>query len=317
MIQREGYELIVGSSLDPQFGSVMLFGSGRQLVEVYQDCAITLPPLNTTLARRMMEQTHIYQALQGVRGRKAVDIPALEHLLVRFSQLVVEQRWIKEIEINPLLASENALIALDARIVLYAPNVTEAELPKPAIRPYPSQFIWHYKLHHQREVTIRPIRPEDEPLLIQFNKTLSEESVYFRYFHCIGLKQRIAHERLTRLCFIDYDREMALVAESKTPEGESEILAIARLSKLHAKNEAEFGIMVGDRYQGQGLGTLLLTCLLNVGRHEYLERIRADILLENRAMQRVCEKVGFQLQRSAEDGLIKATISLEMTLIES
>ncbi|MCY6493727.1 bifunctional acetate--CoA ligase family protein/GNAT family N-acetyltransferase [Leptolyngbya sp. GGD] len=310
MIQREGYELIIGSSLDPQFGSVMLFGSGGQLVEVYRDRAIALPPLNTTLARRMMEQTHIYRALQGVRGRKAVDLAALEQLLVRFSQLVVEQRWIKEIEINPLLASADKLLALDARIVLHDPDVTEAELPKLAVRPYPSQFTWKYKLSDQKEVTIRPIRPEDEPLLIQFHQTLSEESVYFRYFHMIGLKQRIAHERLTRLCFIDYDRELALVAERKDAQtGASEILAIARLSKLHATNDAEFGMMVNDRYQRQGLGTMLLNCLLKVGRHEHLERIRAEILCENRAMQRVCEKLGFQLRRDAEEGVMKAEIS--------
>lgn len=307
MIQREGYELIVGSSLDAQFGSVMLFGSGGQLVEVYQDRAIALPPLNTTLARRMMEQTRIYQALQGVRGRKAIDIAALEKLLVRFSQLVVEQRCIKEIEINPLLASANHLIALDARIVLHSPGVTE--LPALAIRPYPSQFTWHYTLSNGKEVTIRPIRPEDEPLMIQFHKTLSEESVYFRYFHLIALKHRIAHDRLTRLCFIDYDRELALVAEHKDPETEqSEIMAIARLSKLHAANEAEFALLVNDRHQHQGLGTLLLECLLTVGRHEQLERIRAEILFENRAMQRVCEKLGFQLHRSPD--VVEAEISL-------
>ncbi|MGG6268259.1 bifunctional acetate--CoA ligase family protein/GNAT family N-acetyltransferase [Leptolyngbya sp. AN03gr2] len=311
MIQREGYELIVGSSLDPQFGAVMLFGSGGQLVEVYQDRAIALPPLNTTLARRMIEQTRIYQALQGVRGRKAIDLAALEQLLVRFSQLVVEQRWIKEIEINPLLASSSTLTALDARIVLHDPNVTESELPSPAVRPYPNQFTWEETLPNQRTVTIRPIRPEDEPSLIQFHKTLSEESVYFRYFHLIGLKQRIAHERLTRLCFIDYDRELALVAEAKYPQtGTSEILAIARLNKLHAINEAEFGLMVSDRHQHQGLGTLLLQCLLKVGQHEGIDRIRAEILCENRAMQQICKKLGFQLRRNSEDGVMQAEISL-------
>lgn len=312
MVQRDGYELIVGSSLDPQFGPVMLFGSGGQLVEVYQDRAIALPPLNTTLARRMMEQTHVYQALQGVRGRKAIDLAALEQLLVRFSQLVVEQKWIKEIEMNPLLASTNTLMALDARVVLHDPDRTEAELPISAIRPYPTQFTWHNRLPNETEVTIRPIRPEDEPLLIQFHQTLSDESVYFRYFHLIGLKHRIAHERLTRLCFIDYDRELALVAERKDAQtGQAEILAVARLSKLHATNDAEFGMLVSDRYHRQGLGTTLLRCLLNVGRSEQLDRISAEILCENRAMQRVCEKLGFQLHHSSEDGVVKAEISLQ------
>ena len=137
----EGYELIIGSSLDSQFGPVMLFGTGGQLVEVFKDRALALPPLNSTLARRMMEQTKIFTALKGVRGRKPVDIAALEELLVRFSQLVVEQPWIKEIDINPLLASSERLLALDARVVVHGPEVTEDELPEPAIHPYPVQLV--------------------------------------------------------------------------------------------------------------------------------------------------------------------------------
>ena len=141
MVKLDGYELIVGSSLDPQFGPVLLFGTGGQLVEVFKDRALALPPLNTTLARRMMEQTKIFKALKGVRGRKPVDLPALEDLLVRFSQLVVEQRWIKEIDINPLLASPERLLALDARVVLHGPEVTEEHLPEAAIRPYPIHLV--------------------------------------------------------------------------------------------------------------------------------------------------------------------------------
>jgi acetyltransferase len=313
MIQRDGYELIIGSTLDPQFGPVMLFGSGGQLVEVYQDQAIALPPLNTTLARRMMEQTRIYRALQGVRGRKAIDRVALEQLLVQFSQLVVEQRWIKDIEINPLLASPNtpSLLALDARIILQDPHITTADLPALAVRPYPSQFTWHDSLSNNTEITIRPIRPEDEPMLIRFNETLSAESVYLRYFHLIGLKHRISHERLTRLCFIDYDRELALVAEWKDPEtGISKILAVARLSKIYGTREAEFGMIVSDQYQGQGLGTKLLQCLIKVAQHEQLEQISAEILTENRAMQRVCQNLGFQIQRISDLEIIRATIAL-------
>ncbi len=137
---KDGYELIVGSSIDPQFGPVLLFGTGGQFVEVFKDSALALPPLNSTLARRMMEQTRIFRALQGVRGRKAVDVPALEQLLVRFSQLVVEQPLIKEIDINPLLATPERLIALDARVVLHGKDVDESKLPHPAIRPYPRQY---------------------------------------------------------------------------------------------------------------------------------------------------------------------------------
>ena len=127
MAKLDGYELIIGSSLDPQFGPVLLFGTGGQLVEVFKDRALALPPLNSTLARRMMEQTNIFNALKGVRGRKPVDLAALEELLVRFSQLVVEQPWIKEIDINPLLASPERLLALDARVVLHGPEMTRGQ----------------------------------------------------------------------------------------------------------------------------------------------------------------------------------------------
>lgn len=304
-----GYELIIGSSIDAQFGPVLLFGSGGQLVEVFKDRAIALPPLNTTLARRMIEQTLIYKALKGVRGRQPVDLAKLEQLLVRFSQLVVEQRWIKEIDINPLLASANQLIALDARIVLHEATVSEDKLPKPAIRPYPSQYITPGMLKDGIPVTIRPIRPEDEPLIVQFHKTLSEQSVYFRYFNLLKLSRRIAHERLTRICFIDYDREMALVADYKNPEtGTHEILAVGRLSKLHGINEAEFAMLVSDLFQCRGLGTELLQRLVQVGRDEQLSRITADILAENTPMQRVCEKVGFRLHRMND--LVKAELEI-------
>ncbi|MCC5632827.1 bifunctional acetate--CoA ligase family protein/GNAT family N-acetyltransferase [Nostoc sphaeroides CHAB 2801] len=311
---RNSYELILGSSIDAQFGPVLLFGAGGQLVEVFQDRALGLPPLNTTLARRMMEQTRIYKALQGVRGRKAVNLEALERLLVHFGQLVVEQRLIKEIDINPLLVkaeeiTQNSLVALDARIVLHDLDITEVQLPKLAIRPYPTQYVSSWIMQNGMEVTIRPIRPEDEPLMIKLHKTLSEESVYFRYFHLIKLSQRIAHERLTRLCFIDYDREMALVADYQNPETqEHELLAIGRLSKLHGTNEAEFAILVSDRYQCQGLGTELLKRLLQVGRDEHLTLISAEILAENSAMQRVCEKLGFRIHPTAEGSVVRAEI---------
>ncbi|MBD2209078.1 bifunctional acetate--CoA ligase family protein/GNAT family N-acetyltransferase [Nostoc linckia FACHB-104] len=311
MVKTHGYELIIGSSLDPQFGPVLLFGTGGQLVEVFQDRAIALPPLNSTLARRMMEQTQIYKALTGVRGRKSVDMEALEQLMVAFSQLVVEQRWIKEIDINPLLASEEQLIALDGRIILHDVDITEEQLPKLAIRPYPTQYIGRWTMRNQTPVTIRPIRPEDEPLMVQFHHTLSEESVYFRYFHLIKLSQRVAHDRLTRICFIDYDREIALVVEAQNSTKEAkEILAVGRLSKVHGTNTAEFAIVVSDRVQCQGVGTELLGRLIEIGRDEQLSKITADILSENHGMQKVCEKLGFRIQRTADPTVVKAEFDL-------
>jgi acetyltransferase len=317
MVKTAGYELIIGSSLDSQFGPVLLFGAGGQLVEIFEDSAIALPPLNTTLARRMMEQTKIYKALKGVRGGKSIDIPALEQLMVRFSQLVVEQPEIKEIDINPLLAipptpdHPGGLIALDARIVLHSPDIEKHQLPKLAIRPYPSQYISDWTLANGTKVTIRPIRPEDEPLIVQFHKTLSEESVYFRYFHLIKLSQRITHERLTRICFIDYDREMALVAEYQNPETEArEILAVGRLSKLHDSDAAEFAILVSDKFQYQGLGTELLQRLITVGKNDKICCIYADILANNSGMRRVCEKLGFQIALTTDKTVLRAEIQL-------
>jgi acetyltransferase len=296
MIQLEGYELIIGSSPDPQFGPVLLFGAGGQVVEIFKDRALGLPPLNATLARRMMEPTHIFQALKGVRGRQPVNLSALEELLVRFSQLVVEQPWIAEIDINPLLASPERLLALDARVVVYGQAMTQDKLPSPAIRPYPAQYVAPWTLKSGSRVIIRPIRPEDEPFMVKFHESLSEESVYYRYFTQLKLDQRIAHERLTRICFNDYDREIALVAEHKEAQsGKLEILGVGRLSKLRGLNEAEFALVISDRWQRQGLGTELLKRLVQIGRDEKLERISATILKENQGMQHLAQGVGFKL----------------------
>jgi len=311
MVARDGYELILGSSIDSQFGPVILFGAGGQLVEVFKDTVPGLPPLNATLARRLMEQTKVFTALKGVRGRKAVDLDALEQLLVRFSQLVAEQRWIAEIDVNPLLVSSERMIALDARIVLHPPDAREETLPRLAIRPYPAGYITPWKLRDKTSVTIRPIRPEDEPLMVKFHQTLSERSVYLRYFMPLKLDQRIAHERLSRICFIDYDREMVLVVERRDPKTqEVEILGVGRLSKLHGANEAEFALTVSDQWQGHGLGTQLLKLLVQVGREEKLERIVAVILPGNREMQHVCRKVGFAVRPVAGGGECRAEIVL-------
>jgi acetyltransferase len=312
MIQlKDAYELILGASLDPQFGPVLLFGTGGQLVEVFKDRALALPPLNSTLARRMMEQTKIYKALKGVRGRKPVDMGALESLLVRFSALVAEQRWIKEIDINPLLASPDGLVALDARVVVHGPEVKESDIPTTAIRPYPTQYISSWTLKDGTPVAIRPIRPEDEPAMVKFHETLSERSVYLRYFHLMNLEQRTTHERLTRICFIDYDREMALVAVGRNREtGESEILGVGRMMKLVGSNEGEVAVLVSDKWQGRGLGRELLSRLVVIGGDEKLTKLSADILPDNQDVMRICERLGFALKRSEEDDVVRAEYKL-------
>jgi acetyltransferase len=308
----DGYEIILGSSLDPQFGPVLLFGTGGQLVEVFKDRSLALPPLTATLARRMMEQTKIYTALKGVRGRKPVDLALLERIMVRFSRLVAEQLWIKEIDINPLLASSDKLVALDARVVVHGPDVTADKLPKLAIRPYPVQYVLPWKTKDGTELTLRPIRPEDEPLLVKFHQTLSERSVRLRYFHPLKLSQRVAHERLIRVCFADYDREMPLVAEHRDEKtGEAEVIAVGRLSKIPGQDEAEFAVLVSDLWQNKGLGSKLLSTLLHVAKDEKVARVTAEILPENLEMQRVCEKLGFKLVRSTEENDVHAEIVLK------
>ncbi len=311
MVQLEGYEVILGSSIDPQFGPVLLFGAGGVLVEVFKDRALGLPPLNTTLARRLMERTRIFGAFAGVRGRAPIALDALDKLLVQFSRLVVEQPFIKEIDINPLLVSEKGLLALDARIILHDPNLPPEDLPRLAIRPYPRNYILPLLLKDGTSVTLRPILPEDEPLIVKFHETLSERSVYFRYFHMLGLSQRIAHERLTRICFIDYDREMVLVGEYHHPEtGQREILAVGRLNKLEGTSEAEFAVLVSDNWQGRGLGSKIVSHLLQIGRDEHLARIVGDVHPENRGMQAICRKLAFTVKYSIEDEVVKVSIDL-------
>ena len=310
MAKIEGYELILGSSIDPQFGPVLLFGSGGQLVEVFKDRALGLPPLTTTRARRMMERTRIYTALQGVRGRDPVDLAGLERLLVRFAQLVTEQRWIKELDINPLVASPEHLIALDARVVLYDKDTKEEQLPKLAIRPYPIQYVSAWEAKDRTKVTIRPILPEDKALLVKFHQVLSEQSVLMRYLKPMMLQERVMHERLSRLSHVDYDREIALVAETTDEKGERLLMGIIRLSRIHATNEARLSILVGDPYQGIGLGGELVRRAVEVAKSERMSRLSAVLTADNQRMIRIFEQLGFQVQPMENEKLMAAIIEL-------
>jgi acetyltransferase len=311
MVSTEGYELILGSSTDAQFGPVLLFGTGGQLVEVFQDRALALPPLNTTLALRLMEQTRIFTALKGVRGRKAIDIEALERLLVRFSQLVLEQNWIREIDINPLLASPEAVVALDARVVLHSPQTDPSEVPKPAIRPYPWKYSGQIVLKDGTILEIRPIRPEDEPEFVRFHETLSDQSVYLRYFSLMSLESRVRHERLTRMCFIDYDRQMALVAERQSSSGLSEgIVGVGRLIKYHGKNEAEIAVLVSDEFQKRGIGSVLVQRLVEFARDEKLDLLTASFLAENQPIEKLFRSQSFIISDGTAPDVRQAELQL-------
>jgi acetyltransferase len=310
MAKVEGYELILGSSIDPQFGPVLLFGLGGQLVEVFKDRALGLPPLTTTRARRMMERTKIYTALKGVRGRDPVDLAALEGLLVRFSQLITEQHWIKELDINPLVASPEKLIALDARVVLYDRDTTEEQLPRIAIRPYPIQYVGTWTAKDRTKVTIRPILPEDEALLVRFHSILSDRTVFMRYLQPIMLQDRVMHERLARICHVDYDREIALVAETTDENQERQIMGIVRLSKIHGTNEARLSTLVGDPYQGIGLGGELIRRAVDVARSEHIDRMSAILTADNQVMLHIFNSLGFSVVPLEHDNLVAARIEL-------
>ena len=287
----DAYELILGSSIDAQFGPVLHFGAGGKFVEVFRDRALGLPPLTTTLARRMMERTRIYKAL--------VDHAVLEQTLVRFSQLVAEQPRIKEIDINPLLT-------LNARVVLHDWEIADGNLPRTAIRPYPSAYVKSFTARNGAVVTIRPIRPDDEPAVVHFHETLSDRSVYMRYFQHLRLSQRVAHERLTRICFIDYDREMILVAET----ADREIVAAGRLTRVHGTNDAEFAVLVSDPWQHRGLGKELIHSVVEIARKEKVRRIWGHILGDNRPMQELARQSDLELRYSMEEGVVEASLLL-------
>jgi acetyltransferase len=310
MVRLEGYELIIGSSIDSQFGPVMLFGMGGQLVEVFKDHTLGLPPLNTTLAHRMIERTKIYRALKGVRGRLPVDLAALEQLLVHFSQLVAEQRWIKELDINPLIASPDGLLALDARVLIHE-GEDESGLPRLAIRPYPAQYAIPWTMKDGTQVMIRPIRADDETLMHGFHASLSERTVTMRYLSPLVLSKRVNHERLARMTHNDYDREIALVVEGEE-NGKKAILGVARLSKLHGTDEeARFTMLISDAYQGRGLGKELLERSLRISRDEKIKRVLALMTPENEAMKKLCRAAGFtSFEIDPQNGILKAQIEL-------
>jgi acetyltransferase len=310
MVNTSDYELILGSSTDPQFGPVLVFGLGGQLVEVLRDNAHALPPLTTTLARRLMENTRILQALKGVRGRKPVDLEKLEELLVRFSELVIENPRIADIEINPLLASAEGIVALDARVILHAASVGDADLPRPAIRPYPSQYISSWQTQDGTNFTLRPIRPDDEPLMVDFHHQLSDTSVYMRFFLPLKLDFRVSHERLFTKCFIDYDREIGLVAEYPDDEGNRCIAGIARLIRKHSDNSAEVAFLVADKFQNRGLGTHMLERIIEIARKEGIATLEGATLSDNFNMKDMFIKAGFRFA-PPEDGVATAELHLD------
>ncbi|MBI2805832.1 MAG: bifunctional acetate--CoA ligase family protein/GNAT family N-acetyltransferase [Planctomycetes bacterium] len=301
MIRMKGYELIIGSSVDAQFGPTILFGAGGILVEVFQDRALGLPPLNRTLARRLIERTQIARALQGIRGQRPVPLDQLETLLVRFSYLLCDFLDIREIDINPLLASPEGLLGLDARVVLGAAPT------KLAIEPYPNQHTASWRLPNGTDIVMRAIRPEDEPLIEDHHQALSEQSIRMRFFSMV---KALSRDRLIRLCHLDYAREMALVAVRKTAEGKPEIIGVSRYYMNPQTRAAEFAVIVRDAYQGEGLGQHLMECLITVARERGVRQLNGAVLRENGRMLALAKDLGFREGTAVDRDAVKVVLDL-------
>jgi len=306
MVKSIDYELIVGSKKDRDFGSIILFGMGGIGVELWKDVSIGLPPLNQVLAHRTIEETRIYQALsKGLRNKPPIDVRALEEVMVRFSNIVVDFPEIAEMDINPLVVSEGKLVVVDARIIL-DPNVpAHAEAYSHlVIMPYPSKYVIPWRLKDGTEVTLRPIRPEDEPMELELIRGLSSETSRFRFFQII---KDLPHDALVRFCNIDYDREMAFIAETRDGDRRIEI-GVSRLILESNKKRGEFAVVVADKYQGKGLGIKLVDMLIEVARDKNVEAIYGIVMTENTNMINLCEKLDFTTKRE-QDGV---TVELKL-----
>jgi acetyltransferase len=308
MIKKHGYEVIIGAKTDPLFGPVILFGMGGVGVELFKDFSLGLPPLNQTLVRRIMEETKVYQLLKGYRNVLPANLKLLEEIMVRFSQMIVDFPQLKEVDINPLFINENEAFAFDARIVVDKQKVFEKTEPHAhlVIAPYPKKYETVWKVRDGREVLLRPIRPEDEPMWLEMFQNFSEESIRYRFFQII---KDTPHETRVRYCNIDYDREIAIVAEM-TENGRRRILGVVRVSIEPDGKTGEIAFIVADPWQGLGLGTKLVDYAIEVCKDMNVEGLYAIMLPDNYRAINLMKKMGFAITYS-EDGTAKGTLDLK------
>jgi acetyltransferase len=307
MVERKGYEVIIGGKTDPVFGPTILFGMGGVGVELFKDFSIGLPPLNTTLIRRMMEDTKIYQLLKGYRKEPAVNLKVLEETLLLFSQLLVDFPQIKEIDINPLLINEKDACILDARIAIDKEIVCRKTEPHEhlVISPYPKKYELLWMLENGQQVLLRPIKPEDEPMWEEMFQNFSEDSIRYRFF---GMLRDTPHEMRVRYCNIDYDREVAIVAETTT-EGRRKLLGVTRLSIEPDGKSGELAFIVGDKYQNYGLGTKMVDYTLDIAKEMGVENVMSIMLQDNYRALSLTKKMGFSLEY-LNDGTVKGILDL-------
>ncbi len=303
MLAEKKYELLLGAKKDPQFGPVLLFGMGGTNVELFRDISIGFPPLNRVLAKRLMESTVIYK--RAAASGQPLNTRLLEEVLVKFSRLVVDFPEIKEIDVNPLILNKESAVAVDARIVIEG----ERESDKPsqenlAIAPYPREYIADCTLKNGASVLLRPIMPEDEGRFNEFLKSLSEETMRFRFFE---LFKEMSHETLTKYCNLDYDREVSLIAET---QGQNrQIVGAVRLTVEPDGKKGEFAIMISDQLQGFGLGARLMDSLVAIGKDKKLEQIHGYVLANNYKMLTLCYKKGFK-SAMFDEYTVDVTLSL-------
>jgi acetyltransferase len=298
------FELIVGSKKDPVFGSVIMVGMGGTAAEVFRDRALALPPLNESLARRALESLKSWPLLQGYRGRPGGNIDRLLEILIRFSYLVADYPEIKELDVNPLLVTPEDVVALDARIIVDREMVVHGVRPYAhlAIRPYPEEFVTERTLKDGTEVLLRPIKPEDEPLWHELLAGCSTQTLWFRFSY---LFKQSTHEMATRYCFIDYDRELGIVAEVEE-NGQRKLAGATRLVADMDHDSAEYAVLVVDRWHGRGLGGLLTDYCLEVAKRWGVKHVVAETSKDNSRMLAVFRNRGFELDYEKEEDVVLA-----------
>jgi acetyltransferase len=308
MVEKKGHEVIIGGKTDPVFGPVILFGMGGVGVELFKDYSIALPPLNTTLIRRMMEETKVYRLLKGYRGSAPVDLKRLDETILLFSQLLVDFPQIKEIDINPMLISEKEASILDARIVIDKDKVCKKFVPHEhmVISPYPKKDELLWLLKNGQEVLLRPIKPEDEPMWLEWFQSLSEESIRYRFFQML---KDTPHEVRVRYCNVDYDREVAMVAEI-VENGKRKILGVTRISIESDRKHSEMAFIVSDYWQGLGLGTKLVDYTLDIAKQKGIENVYVIMLQDNYRALSLTKKMGFKIEYLS-DGTVKGELNLK------
>ena len=288
------FEILLGAKRDPSFGPVILFGMGGIYTEVLKDRALGLPPMNRLLARRLMQQTKAYTLLQGYRNRPAADMELLEEMIIRLSQLLIDFPDIAELDMNPVLIKDGKPVAVDARI-LVSPLAVPSSLHL-VIGPYPEEEESHMVDVDGRRIFIRPVKPEDAPLFTALFKVLSPTTIYYRFF---GMLKELKPEMLARFTQIDYDREIALVAidEDSQPD---RMLGVARIIGDPDGKTGEFAVLVGDAWQGKGIGSNLLEKCLSIAEKQGFKTVHGVVLHENRNMLALGKKLGFDIKRDPE-----------------